>query len=166
MGEVHLFGIPAASLRNLLGKRLGSRFYQESARAENKNGISFTTCVETSLLLFHRSAERQFVRSRLLCRVGVGLHLNRRAAATGTTLRAQHSDRLHWRQVNDATQQLRELIRQLRQEEIDLADIGVSFNSRNSKNLPDRSYLPLFDAGLAPEQTENSSLRTGGWSWR
>jgi hypothetical protein len=38
--------------------------------------------------------------------------------------------------------------------------------ARNSKNLPDRSYLALFDAGLAPEQTENSSLRTGGWSWR
>ena len=32
-------------------ERPGSRFYQESARAKNKNGISFTTCVETSLLL-------------------------------------------------------------------------------------------------------------------
>jgi hypothetical protein len=64
--------------------------------------------------------------------------------------------------VNDATQQLRERIRQLSQEEIDLADIGVSFNSRNSKNLPDRSYLALFDAGLAPEEIENSFLRTVG----
>jgi hypothetical protein len=38
--------------------------------------------------------------------------------------------------------------------------------ARNSKSLPHRSYLALFDAGLAPEQTENSFLRTGGWSWR
>jgi hypothetical protein len=43
---------------------------------------------------------------------------------------------------------------------------SVAQGARNSKSLPDRNCLALFDAGLAREETENRFLRTGGWSWR
>src|SRR5260221_9840938 len=56
------------SVCRALGKRLGSRFYQESARAKNKNGNSFTTSLRmVTLELRYQLDQANWVSNGRIC---------------------------------------------------------------------------------------------------